>query len=104
MPLRTLDSAEPFGFGLATCRQAVPFQCSTRVWGAAAPLRYPAAQTLRADVPPTPLRKLMLELGFGLLNGFHAVPFQCRTRLLCRVPVGSATPTAQALVAEITVT
>src|SRR5919198_1029199 len=81
-PLRLLvASYEVSGFGLATTRHLLPFQCST--WVSLAPPACdcdPTAQTFERDPAATPLSTLSApEDGLGLETMLQRVPFQCST-------------------------
>ena len=68
----------PPGFGVFTCFQAEPSQCTIRVLSAVPLKAEPTAHALLAEVERTPNRKVPCEPGFGLVTCFQAEPFQCR--------------------------
>src|SRR5215471_9968726 len=93
------------GLGLATCFQAVPFQCAMMVGWPMAVVVAPTAQASLAEVAAAPSRVISVTGpdGLGLTACTHFVPFQRRIRVLPAVPVNEL-PTAQALLAEVAVT
>ena len=85
------------GLGLGTCFQAVPFQCSVRVFVGPMPLPLvPTTQALCGVRAATPVRKTPS----GPDTRFQTLPFQCRIRLPPGPHPHVMSPTAQALPAE----
>src|SRR6266852_2468192 len=66
--------------GLATRTHLVPLHRRMRVLSPRPPAAVPTAKALRADVAPTPLRKLSRPgpPALGLDTRSHFLPFQCR--------------------------
>src|SRR5262249_24685095 len=73
------------GFGLGTCTQEVPFQCSVKVWLMAGPTSWvdaPAAQTSVAEAAAVPVSMLpkLNRGGVGLGCRVQGLPFPCSIR------------------------
>ena len=62
--------------GPGTTLQAVPFQCSIRMFEVPVGA-IPTAQTSLAETAATALKTLSVELGFGLGMTDQVEPFQC---------------------------
>jgi hypothetical protein len=80
-PLRLLLVA-PFGLGLVTIDQLVPFQCSTNVLVVEPVVELPTAKQLVVLRHATPLKLAAESLGLGLATIDQLVPFQCSTNVL----------------------
>src|SRR5258707_8917058 len=98
--LRECAGVVPPWLGLGTCVQAVPSQCSTRVWSVVPSSAKPAAEAFAVEVAPT-AASWLLDPGLGLGTCVQELPFQCRIKVWSSRPVK---PTAQASWAEVAAT
>jgi hypothetical protein len=80
----------PPGSGLALIDQALPFQCSIRVWAIDAPLtEAPTAVQAVELVQDTPTRLLVLLIRFRLVLIVHVLPLQLSISVWAIDPVNA---------------